>query len=66
MNARSEAFIAFSERFAVVEPQLISCMLIADTETPVSTYMRLATGKPNSNLLEPTDGGEIRGQFLVI
>ena len=48
MNAPSEAFVAFSERFAEGAPQLISRVLIADTQTPVSAYMRLASGKPNS------------------
>ena len=66
MNAPSEAFIAFSERFAVGAPQLISRVLIADTQTPVSAYMRLASGKPNSFLLESVEGGEIRGRFSVI
>lgn len=37
MNAPSEAFIAFSERFAEGAPQLISRVLIADnTQKPVS------------------------------
>ena len=66
MNAPSEAFIAFSERFAEGAPQLISRVLIADTQTPVSAYMRLASGKPNSFLLESVEGGEIRGRFSVI
>jgi len=66
MKAPSEAFIAFSERFAEGAPQLISRVLIADTQTPVSAYMRLASGKPNSFLLESVEGGEIRGRFSVI
>ena len=61
MNAPSEAFIAFSGRFAEGAPQLISRVLIAVTQTPVSAYMRLASGKPNSWLLESIDGEEIRG-----
>ena len=58
--------MAFSERFAEGAPQLISRVLIADTQTPVSAYMRLASGKPNSFLLESVEGGEIRGRFSVI
>ena len=52
MNAPSEAFIASSERFAECATQLIPRVLIADTQTPVSAYMRLVSDKPNSCLLK--------------
>lgn len=52
MNAPSEAFIAFSERFAEGAPQLISRVLIADTQTPVSDYMWPASDKTNNCLLK--------------
>ena len=66
MKTPSSALIAFSERFAVVAPRLISRMLIAGTQTPLSAYLRLASGKPNSYLLESIDGGEIHDEFSVI
>ena len=52
MNAPSEAFIASSERFAEGAMQMIPRVQIADTQTPVSAYMRLAYDKPNSCLLK--------------
>ena len=66
MTTTSAAFDAFSARFDNGEPQLISRVLIADTQTPVSAYLKLASGKPHSFLLESVEGGEIRGRFSVI
>lgn len=66
MTTTSTAFDAFSARFDNGEPQLISRVLIADTQTPVSAYLKLASGKPHSFLLESVEGGEIRGRFSVI
>ena len=40
--------------------------LVADTQTPVSAYLRLAAGKRNTFLLESVEGGEIRGRFSII
>ena len=66
MTTTSTAFDAFSARFDNGEPQLISRVLIADTQTPVSAYLKLASGKPHSFLLESVEGSEICGRFSVI
>jgi len=60
------AFAAFAEGFAGGTPQLISRELVADTQTPVSAYLRLAAASRNTFLLESVEGGEIRGRFSVI
>ena len=60
------AFAAFAEGFAGGMPQLVSRELVADTQTPVSAYLRLASGSRNTFLLESVEGGEIRGRFSVI
>ena len=66
MNGGSKAFSAFAKIFETGAPQLISRELIADTQTPVSAYLKLAAGTPNSFLLESVEGGEVRGRFSVI
>ena len=40
--------------------------LVADTETAVSLYARLAGDAPDSFLLESVTGGEVRGRYSVI
>ncbi len=40
--------------------------LVADLETPVSVYLKLAFGKPFSFLLESVEGGASRGRYSVI
>lgn len=66
MTGGSKAFSAFAGIFESGTPQLISRELIADTQTPVSAYLKLAAGTPNSFLLESVEGGEVRGRFSVI
>ena len=66
MTGGSKAFSALAGIFESGAPQLISRELIADTQTPVSAYLKLAAGTPNSFLLESVEGGEVRGRFSVI
>jgi anthranilate synthase component 1 len=39
---------------------------VADLETPVAAYLKLAAGKPNSFLLESVEGGASRGRYSII
>ncbi|HZF76036.1 MAG TPA: anthranilate synthase component I [Acetobacteraceae bacterium] len=39
---------------------------VADLETPVGTYLKLAQGRPNAFLLESVEGGAARGRFSAI
>ncbi|HEX3993011.1 MAG TPA: anthranilate synthase component I, partial [Acetobacteraceae bacterium] len=39
---------------------------VADLETPVAAYLKLAHGKPNAFLLESVEGGTTRGRYSVI
>jgi len=64
--AAEDAFSAFAEGFSAGTPQLVSRELVADTQTPVSAYLRLASGSRNTFLLESVEGGEIRGRFSII
>ena len=40
--------------------------LLADLETPVSAFLKIAGGKPMSFLLESVEGGAVRGRYSVI
>lgn len=64
--AAEDAFSAFATGFVTGTPQLVARELVADTQTPVSAYLRLASGSRNTFLLESVEGGEIRGRFSII
>jgi anthranilate synthase component 1 len=56
----------FAERYARGEPQVVWTTLVADLETPVSAFLKLGDGKPNSFLLESVEGGDTRGRHSII
>ena len=47
-------------------PQVVWTTLVADLETPVSAFLKLAHGQENSFLLESVEGGAIRGRYSFI
>ena len=56
----------FRRRYEAGEPQVVSTKLVADLETPVSAYLKLAAGKPMSFLLESVEGGASRGRWQTM
>lgn len=48
------------------EAQVVWSTLVADLETPVSAFLKIAGGKPMSFLLESVEGGAVRGRYSVI
>lgn len=60
------SFDAFRKRYDAGEPQVVYTRLIADLETPVSAYLKLASDKAMSFLLESVEGGDSRGRYSVI
>src|SRR5580704_7729887 len=62
----SPGFDAFAACYESNKPQLVSTTLVADLETPVSAYLKLADGRPNSFLLESVEGGSVRGRYSII
>jgi anthranilate synthase component 1 len=48
------------------KPQVVSTTLVADLDTPVSAYLKLAQGETYSCLLESVEGGETRGRYSII
>ena len=56
----------FEARYDAGEAQLVSQKLVADLETPVSAYLKLASDKAMSFLLESVEGGAVRGRYSII
>jgi anthranilate synthase component 1 len=57
---------AFAAAYAAGRPQVVWTTLVADLETPVSAYLKLAEGRPNAFLLESVEGGATRGRYSMI
>jgi anthranilate synthase component I len=57
---------AFAERYGRGEPQVMWTTLVADLETPVSAFLKIAGGRPMSFLLESVEGGAVRGRYSII
>src|SRR5579871_1649313 len=64
-------FEAFAPGHAKGRGQLVYTRLVADMETPVLAFLKLATskdgsGRDNAFLLESVQGGEVRGRYSII
>ena len=57
---------AFAAAYAQGRAQVVWTHLVADLETPVSAFLKLGEGKPNSFLLESVEGGSVRGRYSFI
>jgi anthranilate synthase component 1 len=57
---------SFAARYAAGEPQVVWTMLVADLETPVSAFLKIAGSRPMSFLLESVEGGAVRGRYSII
>src|ERR1700741_2949801 len=55
----------FAARYAAGEPQVVWTTLVADLETPVSAFLKVAN-RPLSFLLESVEGGAVRGRYSII
>jgi len=60
------AFEEFAAGYAGGRPQLVWTRRVADLETPISAFLKLADGKPNTFLLESVEGGAVRGRYSMI
>jgi len=60
------SFEAFARRYDAGKPQVVSTRLVADLETPVSAYLKLAGAQPMSFLFESVEGGAQRGRYSII
>ena len=57
---------AFAAHYAQGEPQAVWTTLVADLETPVSAFLKVAGGRANSFLFESVEGGAVRGRYSMI
>jgi|AGTN01.3.fsa_nt_gi anthranilate synthase component I, non-proteobacterial lineages len=62
----SPDFDAFRAAYEAGRPQLVWRVLVADLETPVSAFMKLANGQSHTFLLESVEGGAVRGRYSVL
>ena len=61
----------FTARYSAGEPQVVWTTLVADLETPVSAFLKIAAAKTKNSspfgfLLESVAGGEVRGRYSII
>jgi len=57
---------AFASRYDRGEAQVVWTTLVADLETPVSAFLKIAGGRPMSFLFESVEGGAVRGRYSII
>ena len=60
------AFTTFEELYGAGKPQVAWTRLVADLETPVSAYLKIANRQAMSFLLESVEGGATRGRYSII
>src|SRR5271169_3858046 len=56
----------FAARYTAGEPQFVWTTLVADLETPVSAFLKIAGSRPASFLLESVEDGAVRGRYSII
>ena len=56
------ALKTFEAIYGAGKPQVAWTRLVADLETPVSAYLKIASGQAMSFLLESVEGGATRGR----
>src|SRR3712207_4695313 len=59
-------FASFSAALAAGQGQVLWRERVADLDTPVGAFLKLAAGRPNSFLLESVEGGSARGRYSAI
>src|SRR6185312_2550976 len=61
-----DGFDAFAARYAAGASQIVFRRVVADLETPIGTYLKLAEGRANTFLLESVQDGSIKGRYSMI
>src|SRR3954470_5064738 len=60
------AFAGFQSAYDAGRGTLVWRHGVADLETPVGAFLKLAHGRPNNFLLESVEGGAARGRYSII
>ncbi|UJW86197.1 anthranilate synthase component I [Devosia sp. SL43] len=61
-----DVFQRFSEQYAAGKSQIVWRRIVADLETPIGTYLKLAEGRKNTFLLESVQDAAVRGRYSII
>jgi anthranilate synthase component 1 len=56
----------FAQRYDLGEAQIVWRRVVADLETPIGTYLKLAADRRNTFLLESVQGGSVRGRYSIV
>jgi anthranilate synthase component I len=56
----------FTECYARGQAQVVYATLVADLETPVSAFLKIAGRRPMTFLFESVEGGATRGRYSII
>ena len=59
-------YAAFDAAWRAGRGAVIHRERVADLDTPVGTFLKVAEGRPNSFLLESVEGGQSRGRYSII
>jgi anthranilate synthase component 1 len=59
-------FLRFQEQYNAGKSQIVWRRIVADLETPIGTYLKLAQGRKNTYLLESVQDGAVRGRYSII
>ena len=66
VDEHARVAVAFAQRYFIGSPQVVWTTLVADLETPVSAFIKVAGARPMSFLLESVEGGAVRGRYSII
>jgi anthranilate synthase component I len=61
-----DGFQRFSEQYNAGKSQIVWRRIVADLETPIGTYLKLAEGRKNTFLLESVQDATVRGRYSII
>src|SRR5688572_2500205 len=61
-----DPFGPFAEAYAAGRAQIVFRRVVADLETPIGAYLKLAEGRRNTFLLESVQDGATRGRYSMI
>lgn len=66
MTMSDDHYQRFTQQYDAGKSQIVWRRIVADLETPIGTYLKLAEGRQNTFLLESVQGGAIRGRYSII
>src|SRR3569623_1133073 len=61
----SDSYEAFAARYQAAASQIVFRRVVADLETPIGTYLKLADSRDNTFLFESVQDGAIMGRFSM-